>query len=104
MSLTYYIFLVVLILAVNLIIAKRYKGKEKKGKGFAFNYYKLSYRRKFIRTLWIAPFATIIILALYWYGTLPVSKIIIILVILFILLLVQLAYNYIKWKKEEGQK
>ncbi len=69
-------------------------------KGFEFFYYKLSYRRRFIRTIWLIPigivvgilisYINIIISLFYW---LP-----------FIIALVkQLKYNYRMWKKETNK-
>lgn len=52
--------LVPLIIAVLvvLILSFVYKGKVKTDKGFAFNYFGLSYRRKFIRTITTLPINT----------------------------------------------
>ena len=73
---------------------------KKVDKGFQLIYWKLSYRRKFIRTLWTIPIFIISIGIIVFLGDgIVVSKIMpIILIILFIL---QIIYNYIKWKKEE---
>lgn len=67
-----------------------------KDKGFEIFYNKLSYRRKFIRTIWLIPvgigvgilimYISIIVSLYYW--------------IIFIITLVhQLKYNYTMWKK-----
>lgn len=73
---------------------------KKVDKGFQLIYWKLSYRRKFIRTLWTTPIFIISIGIIVFLGDgIVVSKIMpLILIILFIL---QIIYNYIKWKKEE---
>lgn len=73
---------------------------KKVDKGFQLIYWKLSYRRKFIRTLWTIPIFIISIGIIVFLGDgIVVSRIMpLILIILFIL---QIIYNYIKWKKEE---
>ncbi len=73
---------------------------KKVDKGFQLIYWKLSYRRKFIRTLWTTPIFIISIGIIVFLGDgIVVSKIMpLILIILFIL---QIIYNYINWKKEE---
>lgn len=73
---------------------------KKVDKGFQLIYWKLSYRRKFIRTLWTIPIFIIAIGIIIFLGNgIFVSRIMpLILIILFIL---QIIYNYILWKKEE---
>lgn len=73
---------------------------KKVDNGFQLIYWKLSYRRKFIRTLWTIPIFIISIRIIIFLGNgIFVTRIIpIILTILFIL---QIIYNYIRWKKEE---
>jgi len=71
-----------------------------KDKGFELFYNKLSYRRKFIRTIWLIPlgivvgsiitYINIIVSLFYW--------------LLFIVTgIKQLKYNYVMWKKEIEQ-
>lgn len=73
--------------------------KEKVDKGFEFNYYNLSYRRRFIRTLWLIPW---MVLALCWMCWLDVSIFILVpLAVGFAIAdFVQALYNYKKWKEE----
>ena len=74
------LWILVICLLVALIIHIRRSGeKEKIDKGFSFSYWRLSYRRKFIRTLWFIPLAVLVILAV---------------------ILTQAIYNYKKWKEE----
>lgn len=81
--------------------------KEKTDKGFQLLYFKLSYRRKFIRSLWIIPFGIILTIFLITNTEIDfinhlIQKIII--PILFVILTVwQLNYNYTKWKKQEKE-
>ena len=72
----------------------------KKDKGFELSYHNLSYRRKFIRTIWLIPFGVVvgivityinIIVSLFYW-------------LLFIILGVkQVKYNYTMWKKETNK-
>ncbi len=68
-------------------------------KGFHFSYWGLSYRRKFIRTLWVIGITPIVLLLPD--DVRPFSK-----EFLFILTLtvgiVQLIYTYVMWKDLEG--
>jgi hypothetical protein len=64
--------------------------------GFCISYYKLSYRRKLIRTFWIFAFSLILIPlfihkqnSLLWIG------------IIFLGGVIQGVYNYYKWKEKE---
>ncbi|QJA08616.1 hypothetical protein HF520_06520 [Romboutsia sp. CE17] len=74
--------------------------KNKVDKGFELIYWNLSYRRKFIRTLWQTPLVFLAIGLLIFVGkNLFFNRIApILLVIIYIW---QLIYNYIKWKKDE---
>lgn len=97
--LLYFIGPVIAILIVNTIMSVIYKDVEKKDKGFAINYHKLTYRRRVIRALWGIPFVFIIYLVIYWLGDLTSKEYTIIGVIFFFLLLIDISYNYVKWKK-----
>ena len=71
---------------------------NKTDKGFELNYWKLSYRRKFIRTLWVTPFMLAVIVSSF---VLTDNKIIQIAITLGlpIIFFSQLLYTYRKWKK-----
>ena len=74
--------------------------KNKVDKGFELVYLNLSYRRRFIRTLWQTPFIFLIIGFLVMAG----DKILfnrIAPILLVIGYLCQLIYNYIRWKNDE---
>ena len=74
---------------------------EKVDKGFELSYYKLSYRRRFIRTLWMIPWA---ILALFWLQWLGYQYTLVIVGIIFAVVgFVQAFHNYKLWKKEENE-
>ncbi|MBZ4670747.1 MAG: hypothetical protein JG769_1051 [Oscillospiraceae bacterium] len=73
---------------------------NKVDKGFELMYWRLSYRRKFIRTLWMTPFllGTIILI---FVSPLNIVYAVAISIILLVIFLIQLIYNYKKWKRTE---
>ena len=76
-------------------------GNNKVDKGFELLYWKLSYRRKFIRTLWLMPIGIIISANIFNRGNLLfINRIIPISIVL--ANLIQLSYNFNKWKEEEN--
>lgn len=91
------IFVLVIIVVV---FHKKFDTEEKVDKGIELFYWKLSYRRKFIRTLWMFPiFAILIILRHITFQSSIQTFAIEILI--FVLLLAQAIYNYKKWKNEK---
>jgi len=69
-------------------------------KGFQLIYWKLSYRKKFIRTLWMTPFAIIPIALIFLAdGRILINAVLSLLIV--VMYLTQLIYTYIKWKKDE---
>lgn len=90
-------------LALSFFLARRYDMSEKVDKGVEFCYWKLSYRRKLIRTLWMIPVWIMINIA--FYKAFPAySYARIIGVILFLPVFIQATYNYKKWKNETAQE
>ncbi|MFS0688786.1 hypothetical protein AB1K89_06050 [Sporosarcina sp. 179-K 8C2 HS] len=89
------------VLVVSTIMSIIYKDKEKKDKGFVLNYYRLTYRRRFIRTVWAVPIVSLIYIALYRFSDITSNEYKIIGVFFFSLLLLDIGYNYSKWKKNE---
>lgn len=73
--------------------------KEKVDKGFEFTYYNLSYRRRFIRTLWIIPWIIPILFWLHWIDT-SMFIIVPVAVIFTSIAFIQALHNYKKWKEE----
>ncbi|GAA0494147.1 hypothetical protein GCM10008986_20830 [Salinibacillus aidingensis] len=94
--LLYFVGPVIAVLIVNTIMSVIYKDVEKKDKGFALNYHKLTYRRRFIRALWGIPFVFIIYLVIYWLGDLMS----IIGIIFLFLLLIDTCLQLCKMEKE----
>lgn len=90
-------------LALSFFLARRYDMSEKVDKGIEVCYWKLSYRRKLIRTLWMIP--VLIMINIVIYKEFPAySYARIIGVILFLPVFIQATYNYKKWKNETAQE
>lgn len=71
----------------------------KNGRDGGFIYWKLNYRKKFIRTLWTIP--VVIFLSIQLFVTdFPPRLGMFLWVLLVITLTVQLTYTYVKWKSE----
>ena len=72
---------------------------QKVDKGFELLYFNLSYRRKFIRTLWMIPWMILVLIYLYGLG---ISMYILIptTLVFAIAEYIQATYNYKKWKEE----
>ncbi len=94
------LFLVLIVVIISLPMSNIWKHYEKVDKGIELCYWKLSYRRKFIRTLWMFPIAGILVIC--FHKTFQ-SKIWICVVttIILIMLLIQSIYNYKKWKMDK---
>lgn len=73
---------------------------KKADKGFQLVYWKLSYRRKFIRSLWTIPIFIISIGIIIFQGKgIFISRIMPL--ILVVLGICELLYNYKKWKNDK---
>lgn len=85
---------------ISLFLEKIFGNGEKIDRGLVFCFWNLSYRRKFIRTLWLLPILVIVIFYLYitFKSYLLTGIIGVILSIIFIF---QVVYYYKKWKVEE---
>ncbi|WP_245830933.1 hypothetical protein [Sediminibacillus massiliensis] len=86
------------------IMSAIYKDVEKQDKGFVLNNYKLTYRRRLIRTLWQVPIIIILYLVIHWIGALGSKELIILGSIFLLIALLDIVYNYIKWKKMEKKE
>lgn len=98
------IFLIVLLgisITISIISAAIYKNEEKVDKGFVFNYHKLSYRRKWIRTLWTIPFIVICLFIIYQLGDWQPFIFTLISSLCGAMLVGDFFYNFFKWKKYE---
>ena len=59
------VFPIFIIVVISLLMSKKWDMSEKVDKGIMVCYWKLSYRRKFIRTLCFIPVSVIIIIEFY---------------------------------------
>ncbi|HET6602753.1 MAG TPA: hypothetical protein VFG21_00845 [Xanthomonadaceae bacterium] len=73
---------------------------EKVDKGFELNYWNLSYRRKLVRTLWMAVIFLLFFLFPADMRFMGMSRNVMI-VLLYLLLVPQAVYNYRKWQREK---
>lgn len=76
--------------------------KEKVDKGFELNYYNLSYRRRFIRTLWMIPWMILALYLMDWVGV-SIYILLALAVIFLVIGFIQTLHNYKKWKEEIGK-
>ena len=84
---------------IHLLVLRKWEMSEKVDKGIMMWYGRLSYRRKFIRTLWIIPIDIAIMFGFY-HEFRSLRWTCIIAVILSIILFIQAFYNYKKWQEE----
>ena len=87
---------------ISIGLSLYYRKKTKVDKGFKFNYYALSYRRKLWRTVYSIPlsFPPIVVI----YLVLGFSRLFIFIILLLsILFAIQATYNYIMWQREIKQ-
>ena len=89
----------IIAIITSALMSKKWEKHEKVDKGIELCYWKLSYRRKFIRTLWMIPIAIVIIF--YFHTTFQsILQTCLVATLLAIMLLIQAIYNYRKWKNE----
>lgn len=72
-------------------------------KGFEIYYYNLSYRRRFIRTLWMIPWI-ILVLGIGYLFRISIFQLIIWGIALIIILIMQLVDNFKEWRKERKKE
>lgn len=95
----YFIAPIVIGLVIMLVLSFANRDASKVDKGAELNYFKLSYRRKMIRTLTNLP---IIILSLILISTSTDGKMFGLIGLLFLVIFsTQLMYNFTMWKKRE---
>ncbi|MCF3944771.1 ATPase [Oceanobacillus alkalisoli] len=64
---TVFVIPIVAALLVTIILSVMFRGSDKVDKGFKLNYFKLSYRRKLIKTLISLPVITLALIVIYSY-------------------------------------
>lgn len=95
-----YGFILLMISITTLLLSLYYRKKPKVDKGFKFAYYGLSYRRKFLRTIYSLPLCIFPLAIIYYFEGFSANFIFVTL-LLMIVFVVQISYNYIMWKKEK---
>lgn len=95
-----YGFILIVVLITTLVLSMYYRKKPKVDKGFKFAYHSLSYRRKFLRTIYSIPLC-IFPLAIIYYLEGFTANFIFVTLLLVIVFVFQTSYNYVKWKKED---
>ena len=78
-----------------------YRGKEKVDKGMAINYYRLSYRRKLMRTIYSAPLILLGLVFIYYFAEWPTPIFLSFCLFILVGFILQAFYNYYKWKNTE---
>ncbi|MGY0694822.1 hypothetical protein ACW2QC_18910 [Virgibacillus sp. FSP13] len=92
---------ILIILSIVVILSVKNKGKQKVDHGFRFSYFRLSYRRKMIRSIWSALiFIPLLVLAL-WTTHLDLLALFSFTLIFLLLFIIQAFYNYVMWKKHK---
>lgn len=86
---------------ISYISSKVNKNKEKIDKGLVFAYHKLTYRRKMIRTLWIAPVLIGCLLFIYKVEVLSTNVNFYFTIICCVGYVGQFFYNFYKWRQYE---
>lgn len=96
--------IVSLVLIFSVVLSFIFRGKEKTDKGFVFLYNKLSYRRRFIRDIWMSPVAFLFLIVAFRIANIHPATEMTVYVIAIIIILVPLTYNFIMWKKHEENR
>ncbi|KOS69852.1 hypothetical protein AEA09_12725 [Lysinibacillus contaminans] len=86
---------------VSGIVSFFFRNKEKVDNGFEFIYYRLSYRKKMMRTLWNLPLIFLALISINIFADLQIYENLIIFILFLSGFFLQLFYNFYRWKKEE---
>lgn len=95
------IVIILITLFVEIIFWAIYKNEPKVDKGFVFPYYKLTYRRRMVRTFWSAAVVIVCLIIIYQSAVWSTNVYIIFSSICIIGVAGQFFYNFYKWKKYE---
>ncbi|GIP64826.1 hypothetical protein J32TS6_33810 [Virgibacillus pantothenticus] len=93
---------IIISLSVCILFTVFFKGKGKVDKGCKFNYFRLSYRQKMIRTIILFPIVILAMIFIYYFSDFSIIENIILGLLFSILFAGQLLYNYLMWKKNEA--
>lgn len=91
----------IIALFISIILSIIFKGADKVDKGFKINYFKLSYRRKMIRTITSLPIMILALIVIYYYTEWSMLANVLFGLIFLITFLVQLIYNFNMWRRNE---
>ncbi|MGM8213268.1 hypothetical protein ACLIBH_10875 [Virgibacillus sp. W0430] len=89
-------FLTTAIVVIILYFINRKKGRV--DKGFAINYFKLSYRRRMIRNLYTLPLTAVAVGVIFMYTSWSITVNILFATVVFLLIVAEIIYNYRKWQ------
>ncbi len=101
MEISVFLIITIVILFINIALLYFFKDRQKVDEGFEFFYHRLSYRRKFIRTLYTTPLLLVVLFIIYFltdWNSIVKGSIMFAFVCLFV---GQAMYNYILWKKHK---
>jgi hypothetical protein len=99
--LTFLIVTLITVVLVSTIMSPVFKDEDKKDKGFELMYFKLTYRRRLIRTLWGIPIVSLFYLVIYLQSDLTSTELKYIGIAFLLVFTIEITYNYLKWKKIE---
>lgn len=66
MQISFLLVITIVVLLINLTLLYIFKDRKKVDEGFEFFYHRLSYRRKFFRTLYTSPLLIVVSLIIYF--------------------------------------
>ena len=93
--------LLIAVIVLAIVFSISYRGKEKVDKEMAINYYRLSYRRKLMRTIYSAPLILAGLVFIYYFAEWPAPQFISFCLLILVGFILQVLYNYYKWKNTE---
>lgn len=104
-NLQYLIGPLIVVLIFSAIFLSSYKDFDvkKSDKGFVIKYRKLTRRRKFVRSLWSIPILCLYFLYIDWFSYLTSLEYKLIGIVIIVGVSLDIAYNYVKWKKNEQE-
>lgn len=97
-----FVILVVLtFVLIEVILLRFFRKKKKVDKGFHLIYYKLSYRRRMIRSFTTLPVAIVAVIIIYLYTEWSTITYVFLGLLFLLLFSIEVLYNYVKWQQNE---
>ncbi|CAG9621898.1 hypothetical protein [Sutcliffiella rhizosphaerae] len=96
-----YLIVTIVIIFLALFLSRFYRNKEKVDKGFSLVYYSLSYRRRFIRSMWTYPIVFIPLIVVIIFYKIELTIALGVIGLLIISASIEIMYNYTRWKRQE---